>query len=665
MSKARLLADLMRDSQITASEITGLQLNSIQEGDTVVEVEDGNNGNDGKIIVRVDNVDTAEINPNGMVVPKGTTAERNPSPALGELRYNTTIGFFETYTTSGWGSIATPPSVTGISPQSFNGEAGATFVITGAFFDAATTAIFKGADGTEYSTGSVTFNSNTQITITNGSNLPVANEPYKVKVTNGAGLATESSLTIDAGSVPSFTTAQGNIHTTTRWDEAISVTVQATDAENTITGYSLVSGSLPPSLSLDTSTGVISGTSTEQATTTYTFTIGATDSAGNTNTRQFDIQIVNAAPTWSSPADGATIEVETNSSVSETLSATDLEGRPVTYSLASGSLPTGVTISGNLISGTAPSSQSNNSITLRASDGYAESLRNIYFNVTQPFQTQFISLSTFSTQNWSYTGSIQSYTIPETGSYEIDMGGGRGGRSATTDYAPSGFNTSLWRGLGRVITVKYNFQQGEVIKYVVGNMANDATSGNGANGGGAGGGGSFLWLSTGNELVAAAGGGGGGSIINTNQTVSYLYGRNGNTANDGLASWAGYYGGTNGGDGRGLGGGSGNSSYTAKGWNTMIAANDFSGRGTSSYGSVAGYGGGGLMLSGDHAGGGGGGYSGGGYGHYGTNTGIGNSDGRNGGGGGGSFAHADARYSDLGTSTQNGAGYITLRPATS
>jgi hypothetical protein len=378
MSKARILADLISDSQITASEITGLELNAIQEGDTIVEVSDDGSG--GKVVVRVDGADNAEFNAGGIKVPSGTTAQRDPAAVVGSLRYNTTTGFFETFTGAGWGAVATPPSIIGITPSNFSGEAGATFTVNGAFFDADTTAVFKGADGTEYAAATVTFVDGTQITLTNATNLPVSNEPFRVRVTNGAGLSVESIQGIDAGSVPAFTTAAGSIASAT-WTDPVSVTVNATDAENTISGYVVTEGSLPAGLSLNTTTGAITGTSTEQATTTYTFTIGATDSVGNTNTRQFNIQIVNAAPVWNSPAEGGTEGLTLNVAGSVTLDATDPEGEAVSYT--SGTLPTGLSLSGNVISGT-PTVEANTSVAVTASDGFASSVRNFSINVATP-----------------------------------------------------------------------------------------------------------------------------------------------------------------------------------------------------------------------------------------------------------------------------------------
>jgi hypothetical protein len=480
MSKARILADLISDSQITASEITGLELNAIQQGDTIVEVSDTGSG--GKVVVRVDGADNAEFNAGGMVIPSGTTAERDPNAVVGSLRYNTTTGFFETFTGSGWGSVATPPSITGITPSNFNGEAGATFTVDGAFFDAATTALFKGADGTEYAASTVTFVNSSQITITNATNLPVANEPFKVKITNGAGLAVESVQGIDAGSVPAFTTAAGNVATTTRWDDAVSVTVQATDAENTISGYAITQGNLPAGLSLNAATGAITGTSTEQATTTYTFTIEATDSVGNTNTRQFNIQIVNAAPVWSSPAEGGTVTADKDAAFTLALSASDLEGSAVSYS--SSNLPTGLSISGSSITGT-PTILSNNSVSVSASDGFMSSVRNFSLNVVSP--PIVINPTYFSGR----TGNIQTRTLAA-GTYEFEVIGAQ-------PPAQTGASPFYDGGQAAIVTARLTFSGSTTVRLLVGQKPTASPYHGGA-------GGSFVAISN-TPLVVAGGGG--------------------------------------------------------------------------------------------------------------------------------------------------------------
>ena len=76
-------------------------------------------------------------------------------------------------------------------------------------------------------------------------------------------------------------------------DGAISLSLVATDA----TSYTLVSGSLPPGLSLNTSTGAITGTVTGVTVeTTYTFTVRATDAQLQDSPRTFTVTITVSDP---------------------------------------------------------------------------------------------------------------------------------------------------------------------------------------------------------------------------------------------------------------------------------------------------------------------------------------------------------------------------------
>lgn len=578
MSKARILADLISDSQITASEITGLELNAIQEGDTIVEVSDDGSG--GKVVVRVDGADNAEFNANGMVIPKGTTAQRDPAAVVGSLRYNTTTGFFETFTSSGWGAVATPPSITSIAPSNFNGEAGATFTVNGAFFDADTVAVFKGSNGIEYAAATVTFVNNSQITLTNATNLPVADEPFRVKVTNGAGLSVESTQGIDAGSVPAFTTAAGTLATTTQWNEAVSVTVNATDAENTITGYSITEGNLPAGLSLNATTGAITGTSTEQATTTYTFTIGATDSAGNTNTRQFNIQIVNAAPVWSSPAEGGTEELAVTSAGSITLSATDPEGEAVSYT--SGALPTGLSLSGNVISGT-PTVTANTSVAVTASDGFASSVRNFFINVIQPPLILLFGDNDLTPQTTTGNFDFPSGTV-----YYAIMGGG--GSGAATHYPGGG------SGFGAYGSFSWG---GGIIRAEVGGRSGFDLNSSDVNLDGIDGQNTIIRnVSDSSILVQANGGGGGGGDIDADG-----FSGGGGAGNQGFGG-AGGYGGRNGDAGATYLGGAGQGTSFRSDFYTAIS----SGLTANSKSNISiSDGSGGAASGGTHQGGGGGG----------------------------------------------------------
>ncbi len=57
--------------------------------------------------------------------------------------------------------------------------------------------------------------------------------------------------------------------------------------------YSIIAGMLPPGLSLDANTGIISGAPTEQG--TYVFTVKATDTDGTAGAAQYSIEVF--APT--------------------------------------------------------------------------------------------------------------------------------------------------------------------------------------------------------------------------------------------------------------------------------------------------------------------------------------------------------------------------------
>ena len=414
MSKARILADLISDSQITASEVTGLALNSIQTGDTSVEVLD--TGTDGKIVVKVDNEAAMEIGKNSMAIPKGTTAERNVTPTLGELRYNTDIGFFETYTTSGWGSIATPPAVTGVTPTAFDGSIGTSFTISGNYFDANSTVQFRGADGTYYSAATVTFVDDSELIATNATVLPVANEPFRVRVTTGAGLSSTSAVTIDAGSTPTWTTASGLLYTTATYDEVISgVTVAATDDDGQAVTYALTSGSLPTGVTFDAATQTISGTADPQATTTYTFEITATDSVGNANPREFSLKITNGSPVWVTELPTALNQ----STTPDTLVATDPEGSTVSYSVTSGSLPTGLILNSDGTWSGTPTTLETGSTTIRATDaqgGYTDST--VSYQVSNDGGEALFT--TVGTHSWTAPSDVTSVSV-------VAVGGGGAG----------------------------------------------------------------------------------------------------------------------------------------------------------------------------------------------------------------------------------------------
>jgi hypothetical protein len=74
---------------------------------------------DGKFTTLAANGDVSFTSTGFLLIPSGTTAQRPVSPAVGEIRYNTTLSQFEGYANSAWGSLG-GGATGGGSDQVFN-----------------------------------------------------------------------------------------------------------------------------------------------------------------------------------------------------------------------------------------------------------------------------------------------------------------------------------------------------------------------------------------------------------------------------------------------------------------------------------------------------------------------------------------------------------------
>ena len=124
--------------------------------------------------------------------------------------------------------------------------------------------------------------------------------------------------------------------------------------------FAVTAGSLPNGLTLN-SGGALSGTTTASG--TFNFTVTATDNFGQTGSRAYTVTI--AAPTLTmTPAPG-TLNAPYATAFSQTFTAS---GGSNSFSYAlTGTLPTGLTFSGNTISGT-PTAPGSYPITVTATD---------------------------------------------------------------------------------------------------------------------------------------------------------------------------------------------------------------------------------------------------------------------------------------------------------
>jgi len=225
-------------------------------------------------------------------VPNGTTAQR-PTASEGMVRYNSTLGRNEVYDSIGWTPIAAPPVLTAVSPDAYNGESGTSFTLSGSNFEASAVVKIITSSGAEFSPASTSVNSTSSIVVTTPQDFTVANGPLTIKVTNPTGLSSQLDGAITTGTSPTFNVSAG-LAGTYVGGASVSLTLDATDVDagSTVT-YSLVSGSLPSGLSLNTSTGVVSGTagSPGNSEVTSSFTIRATDNAGNYVERAYSIKV--------------------------------------------------------------------------------------------------------------------------------------------------------------------------------------------------------------------------------------------------------------------------------------------------------------------------------------------------------------------------------------
>ena len=231
-----------------------------------------------------------------------------------------------------------------------------------------------------------------------------------------------------------------------------------------------------------------------------------------------------------------------------------------------------------------------------------------------------------STTSFQYTGSIATWTVPLTASYEITAYGAKGG--------------GAYGGNGAVIGGSFLLDSGVTLNLLVGGQGATAHGGDVSGGGG----GTFVVAPTNTPLLVAGGGGGSGYDIDTLGLGTNSHGYDASTTTSGTG--AGSSGGTNGAGGlgggsrnnRGGGGGgglfgSGMSGNEAAGGQSYLSGGSGGGSGGSGAG---GFGGGGQANDG---GGGGGGYSGGGGGEYEL---VGRYYAYGAGGGGGSFIAVSA-----------------------
>ena len=178
----------------------------------------------------------------------------------------------------------TKPTISSISPSVIENTQ-TSVTIAGTNFVSVPTVEAIGSTGAIVRADEVSFSSSTSIVAK--FTLPI-DGTYFVRVENNDGNAVRSSSALlTVSDAPAWTTSAGSLGSNAA-GSSVSYTVAATNA----TSFAVQSGSLPGGVSLNTSTGAITGTeSGATSETTYSFTIRATDAQGQTADRAFSITI--------------------------------------------------------------------------------------------------------------------------------------------------------------------------------------------------------------------------------------------------------------------------------------------------------------------------------------------------------------------------------------
>jgi len=271
--------------------ILGSNFTNLQNHNMTYNISGGN------FITKINGIEQLTVEEQAVYFPSGVSAEKiNITPQEGMIRFDTNNLLIEYYNGTDWLYISSPPDILSINPTTVT-QPNYDISINGNNFENPVNVSFIGNDGTIYTSPQVTYFSSILISAQTPSiALTISNEPYSIKVTNSSsGLSSILPDVLDAGDFVQFSTPAGSLGTiydSFRTDGSYSLLdISASDPDGDAITYDICGGSLPTGLSLNSTTGVISGTASQVVnTTTYSFTVGAV-TGNHTTTRQFSITI--------------------------------------------------------------------------------------------------------------------------------------------------------------------------------------------------------------------------------------------------------------------------------------------------------------------------------------------------------------------------------------
>jgi len=267
------------------------------------------------------------------------------------------------------GTVPAAPSITGISPDNGAAGGGNAVTVSGTNLSGAT-AVEVGtaaefAAGTPVYLGLCSAPAPGCFTITNSTSIDISSMPahtagaVRVSVVS-LGIARTGDYTYNPGPALLFSAPPG-----AEVGVAYSSQLTVTGGTSPFT-WSVSSGSLPAGVTLNASTGLLSGTPTAAG--TYSFTVKVTDKSGLTDTKSVSLSVI-AGPSlnFAAPPTGWTRTVYNNTLTESGGTA------PYTWSVSSGGLPSGVTLNASgTLSGT-PTATGTFSFTVKVTDANGQS----------------------------------------------------------------------------------------------------------------------------------------------------------------------------------------------------------------------------------------------------------------------------------------------------
>ena len=192
----------------------------------------------------------------------------------------------------------TQPVISSFTPTVIDADVGGTITITGQNFASIPKVELQRANGAFQSATSVTFTSATTISFTTGTAGLTNGQNVRILVTNPDGNAARSSSDLVVSDGPVFTTT--SLPNGSLQEQSYSQNIDVTGDSAVTISQSVVSGSLPPGITIGTTSNpsgstyraVISGTLPSPASETqYSFTVRATDAQGQTTDQALSITV--------------------------------------------------------------------------------------------------------------------------------------------------------------------------------------------------------------------------------------------------------------------------------------------------------------------------------------------------------------------------------------